>query len=98
MGTAIRFCGKRDDLLKLLWWSDNGMCLLMMRLEQASFIWPPVGSGVICLSPAHFARCRSRASEAAHCQVVTHTVRPQIREIGSPTRATPGGSTGVSAK
>jgi transposase len=31
-GHVFVFRGKRGDLLKVLWWSGDGMCLLMKRL------------------------------------------------------------------
>ncbi|WP_368042642.1 IS66 family insertion sequence element accessory protein TnpB [Paraburkholderia atlantica] len=40
------------DLLKVLWWSGDGMCLLMKRLGKGRFVWPQADGGVICLSPA----------------------------------------------
>ena len=36
-GHVFVFRGKRGDLLKVLWWSGDGMCLLMKRLEKGRF-------------------------------------------------------------
>lgn len=35
-GHVFVFRGKRGDLLKVLWWSGDGMCLLMKRLEKGA--------------------------------------------------------------
>ncbi|MGF6531478.1 transposase [Paraburkholderia sp. GAS206C] len=50
-GHVFVFRGRRGDLLKVLWWSGDGMCLLMKRLEKGRFVWPQADGGVICLSP-----------------------------------------------
>ena len=42
-------CG---DLLKLLWWDGDGLCLFAKRLERGRFIWPRVDEGVALLTPA----------------------------------------------
>jgi hypothetical protein len=34
------FRGKRGDLIKLLWWSGDGMNLYAKRLERGRFVWP----------------------------------------------------------
>ena len=39
-GHVFVFRGKRGDLVKVLWWSGDGMCLLMKRLERGRFVWP----------------------------------------------------------
>ncbi|WP_147482595.1 IS66 family insertion sequence element accessory protein TnpB, partial [Burkholderia pseudomallei] len=49
---AGQFRGKRGDLVKVLWWSGDGMCLLMKRLERGRFVWPRADGGVVCLSQA----------------------------------------------
>ncbi|AYQ41826.1 transposase [Burkholderia aenigmatica] len=46
------FRGKRGDLGKVLWWSGDGMCLLMKRLERGRFVWPLADGGVVCLRQA----------------------------------------------
>jgi hypothetical protein len=40
------------DLVKLLWWSGDGMNLYVKRLERGRFIWPQADAGCIHLSAA----------------------------------------------
>jgi transposase len=44
-GHVFAFRGKRGDLLKLLWWSGDGMNLYAKRLERGRFVWPQATSG-----------------------------------------------------
>ena len=44
--------GRRGDLVKLLWWSGDGMNLYVKRLERGHFIWPQADAGCIHLSAA----------------------------------------------
>ncbi len=38
--------------VKVLWWSGDGMCLFIKRLERGRFIWPQADSGAVHLSAA----------------------------------------------
>ncbi|WP_109478944.1 IS66 family insertion sequence element accessory protein TnpB [Paraburkholderia sp. C35] len=71
-GHVFVFRGKRGDLLKVLWWSGDGMCLLMKRLEKGRFVWPQADGGVICLSPAQL----SMLLEGIDWRHPTRTARP----------------------
>ena len=51
-GDVFVFRGKRGDLLKLLWWSGDGMNLYVKRLERGRFVWPQATSGTVHLSSA----------------------------------------------
>lgn len=51
-GDVFAFRGKRGDLVKLLWWSGDGMNLYAKRLERGRFVWPQATSGVVHLSNA----------------------------------------------
>ena len=51
-GHVFIFRGRRGDLIKLLWWSDDGLCLFAKRLEKGRFIWPQATEGAIHLSGA----------------------------------------------
>ena len=51
-GHVFAFRGKRGDLLKLLWWSGDGMNLYVKRLERGRFVWPQATSGTVHLTSA----------------------------------------------
>ena len=44
--------GKRGDLVKVLWWDGDGLCLFAKRLERGRFVWPQADKGAVCLSRA----------------------------------------------
>ncbi len=46
------FRGRRGDLVKLLWWDGDGLCLFAKRLERGRFIWPQAEEGAVSLSRA----------------------------------------------
>ena len=51
-GQVFIFRGRRGDLIKVLWWDGDGLCLLAKRLERGRFIWPQATGGVVALTPA----------------------------------------------
>jgi transposase len=51
-GHVFVFRGRRGDIIKLLWWTGDGLCLLAKRLERGRFIWPQATSGTVHLSQA----------------------------------------------
>ena len=51
-GHVFVFRGRRSDIIKLLWWDGQGMCLFAKRLEKGRFIWPQAESGSVSLTPA----------------------------------------------
>ncbi|WP_426117458.1 IS66 family insertion sequence element accessory protein TnpB [Massilia sp. PWRC2] len=51
-GHVFVFRGRRGDMLKVLWWSGDGLCLFAKRLERGRFVWPQATSGSVCLTPA----------------------------------------------
>ncbi|MFZ0271672.1 MAG: IS66 family insertion sequence element accessory protein TnpB [Acidobacteriaceae bacterium] len=51
-GHVFLFRGRRGDLIKLLWFDGDGLCLLQKRLERGRFIWPQATSGTVSLSRA----------------------------------------------
>ena len=36
-GHVFVFRGKRGDLIKVLWWDGDGLCLFAKRLEEGAF-------------------------------------------------------------
>lgn len=63
---------ERGDPLKVLWWSGDGMCLLMKRLGKGRFIWPQATSGTVYLSPAQL----SMLLEGIDWRQPTRTAQP----------------------
>jgi transposase len=51
-GHVFVFRGRRGDLIKVLWWDGDGLCLFAKRLERGRFVWPHANQGTIALSPA----------------------------------------------
>ena len=51
-GQVFVFRGRRGDLVKLLWWDGDGLCLYAKRLERGRFVWPRTEQGVAVLTPA----------------------------------------------
>lgn len=51
-GQLFVFRGRRGDLVKLLWWSGDGVCLFTKRLEHGRFVWPQATEGGIHLTAA----------------------------------------------
>ena len=52
VGHLFVFRGRRGDLVKVLWWSGEGMNLYAKRLERGRFIWPQATTGSVHLSAA----------------------------------------------
>lgn len=51
-GHVFIFRGRRGDLVKLLWWSGDGMNLYAKRLERGRFVWPQAQNGSVHLTGA----------------------------------------------
>src|SRR5258707_15757751 len=51
-GHVFVFRGRRGDLIKMLWWDGDGLCLFAKRLERGRFIWPQATSGTVSLTRA----------------------------------------------
>jgi transposase len=51
-GHVFIFRGRRGDLIKLLWYAGDGLCLFAKRLDRGRFIWPQATSGTVSLTPA----------------------------------------------
>jgi transposase len=54
-GHIFVFRGRRGDLVKLLWFDGDGICLYAKRLERGRFVWPQATSGSVALSAAQLA-------------------------------------------
>ena len=51
-GHLFVFRGRRGDLLKIIWWDQQGACLFSKRLERGCFVWPVAKNGKVSMSPA----------------------------------------------
>jgi transposase len=54
-GQVFVFLSKRGDLIKILWWDGDGLCLFAKRLERGRFFWPQAASGTVSLTQAQLA-------------------------------------------
>jgi transposase len=51
-GHVFVFRGRRGDLIKVLWFDGDGLCLFAKRLERGRFVWPKAESGTVALTCA----------------------------------------------
>ncbi len=51
-GALFAFRGKRGDLVKLLWYDGQGLCLFSKRMDRGKFIWPVTKAGKVSLTSA----------------------------------------------
>ena len=51
-GSLFVFRGRRGDLMKVLWWDGQGLCLFAKRLERGRFLWPQAKDGSVALTAA----------------------------------------------
>jgi transposase len=51
-GEVFVFRGRRGDLIKVLWFDRDGLCLFSKRLERGRFVWPQATSGTVALTRA----------------------------------------------
>ena len=51
-GQLFVFRGKRGDLIKVLCWDGQGLCLFAKRLEKGRFVWPQARDGTVSLTSA----------------------------------------------
>lgn len=49
-GSFFAFCNRRQDIVKILYWAENGFCLWMKRLEKETFRWPESEEDVLEVS------------------------------------------------
>ena len=51
-GQVFIFRGRRGDLVKLIWFDGDGLCLFAKRLERGRFVWQQAREGSVCLTRA----------------------------------------------
>ncbi len=73
-GHVFAFRGRRGDLIKLLWFDGEGLCLFAKRLERGRFIWPKAESGTVSLTRAQL----SMLCEGIDWRHPVRTAPPQL--------------------
>jgi transposase len=73
-GHVFCFRGRRGDLVKLLWWDGDGLCLFAKRLERGRFVWPRADEGVAVLTRAQL----SMLLEGIDWRMPQRTWRPEL--------------------
>jgi transposase len=68
------FRGRRGDLLKVLWYDGQGLCLLAKRLERGRFVWPSPADGKVVISSAQL----GMLLEGIDWRMPRRTWRPQL--------------------
>src|SRR5947207_2861946 len=76
-GHVFCFRGRRGDLVKLLWWDGDGLCLFAKRLERGRFVWPRAEQGLGVLTPAQLA---IEALEADQAELLA-TASPSVATV-----------------
>lgn len=51
-GQLFLFRGRSGDMVKVLWFDGDGLCLFIKRLERGRFVWPQAANGTVSLTPA----------------------------------------------
>jgi transposase len=73
-GHVFVFRGRRGDLVKLVWFDGDGLCLFAKRLERGRFVWPQATSGSVCLTAAQL----SMLLEGIDWRRPQRTWRPEV--------------------
>jgi transposase len=73
-GHVFVFRGRRGDLIKLLWFDGDGLCLFAKRLERGRFVWPRAENGTISLTRAQL----SMLLEGIDWRQPVRTAAPQL--------------------
>ena len=73
-GQLFVFRGRRGDLVKVLSWDGQGLCLYAKRLEKGRFIWPQAKDGAVSLTPAQL----SMLLEGIDWRTPVRTWRPEM--------------------
>lgn len=73
-GHMFVFRGRQGDLVKIIWWDQQGACLFTKRLERGRFVWPCAKDGKINLSISQLAMLL----EGIDCRMPQQTWKPLV--------------------
>ena len=73
-GHLFVFRGRRGDLIKVLWWDGQGLCLFAKRLEKGRFVWPSPADGKVMITSAQL----GMLLEGIDWRMLRRTWRPEI--------------------
>jgi transposase len=73
-GQLFAFRGRRGDLVKVLSWDGQGLCLYSKRIEKGRFVWPQARDGVVSLTAAQL----SMLLEGIDWRMPMRTWRPEM--------------------
>jgi transposase len=73
-GHLFVFRGRRGDLIKILWWDGQGLCLFAKRLEKGRFVWPSPAAGKVAITPAQL----SMLLDGIDWRMPQRTWRPEL--------------------
>ena len=51
-GNLFVFRGRRGDLIKVLWYDGQGLCLFSKRIDRGRFLWPSPADRTVSISTA----------------------------------------------
>jgi transposase len=71
-GHVFVFCECCGDIVKVLWFDGDGLCLLARRLERGRFVRPQASSATVSLSRAQL----SMLLEGSDWRAPTRTTQP----------------------
>ena len=73
-GQLYAFRGRRGDLVKILSWDGQGLCLYAKRMETGRFVWPQAKDGAVSLTAAQL----SMLLEGIDWRMPLRTWRPEM--------------------
>jgi transposase len=53
-GDLFMFCNRRQNIIKILYWDENGFCLWHKWLEEHRFKWPKLQEQVLAINREQF--------------------------------------------